>query len=543
MAVSQRTELLSRINSLTLAATDLVAGLTDLTARVAAALPPEPLCEPIHVTHLGTRYTARPPLECATNDFREVVVPMAGGIAHPTLRVIWDVYGVDRISATIENCLDVAGATTIEYSLEVPGRNAEWIKHYYMTRYRQWVKGGIALRPISEYHHSLLPDYPATLPLDMAMPKVDPARDRYPYGGSVDPYMPNHGGRPELSPYPLATARYCGVGDLAASYRMFHDADLSGSWPIHLRRADGTRRTFAEDSQYWIDHQRAKAPHRPLGNPLVDTPYLKFGPTEPERMSPLVPDNAHQPSLCYVPYLLTGDRYYLDELLDWAYFSLWRSTPKDRTDMGRVIPSNETRGAGWVLRNMVDVVSVLPADDPYRAELRGIVQHNLDWLDAWTAEKPHPLGVAWIDTQPPQKTEGNDRYWVALQQQAHLAWAVDHAHKRGFTGGTDWRDQFCRFWARLAKEWTDDCCPDRLAIGDKLSDGSMRPYITLEQAREATFRQDYWRRPLKSNGPQCRLCLQIAAANGVSGAAESLAWLEQQIAATLTTTDAGWFLA
>src|SRR6185437_5510990 len=45
--------------------------------------------------------------------------------------------------------------------------------------------------------------------------------------------------------------------------------------------------------------------------------------------SALLPDNAHQPSLAFVPYLLTGDRYYAEEMAFWANYGMVRTYPGD----------------------------------------------------------------------------------------------------------------------------------------------------------------------------------------------------------------------
>ena len=39
-------------------------------------------------------------------------------------------------------------------------------------------------------------------------------------------------------------------------------------------------------------------------------------------------DNAHQPSIAYVPYLLTGDRYYAEEMAFWANYAMMKTSPE-----------------------------------------------------------------------------------------------------------------------------------------------------------------------------------------------------------------------
>ena len=41
--------------------------------------------------------------------------------------------------------------------------------------------------------------------------------------------------------------------------------------------------------------------------------------------TPWTLDRAHQPSLAYIPYLMTGDLYYLEEMHFWASYDLGAS--------------------------------------------------------------------------------------------------------------------------------------------------------------------------------------------------------------------------
>src|SRR5262249_30224944 len=137
-------------------------------------------------------------------------------------------------------------------------------------------------------------------------------------GADMDHYMPDHGGRAELAPYPDWVAKYVVHENPAEKDYMLINGDLAGSWPVHVREpSDGSMINIDQRPNYWLD-PRAQPGNKPAGTPIPDPPYVNFGPTDPVNMSPLVPDNAHAPSLAYVPYLVTGDRYYLDEMKFWA---------------------------------------------------------------------------------------------------------------------------------------------------------------------------------------------------------------------------------
>src|SRR3954471_5859827 len=86
---------------------------------------------------------------------RSVVSPIssADGRAHPFLRVNFDtrVYsdGTSRVDMSVENVLDIAGATTVTYNvvMTVNGQTVfsqAAVQHYYLTRWRKVVSVGAA---------------------------------------------------------------------------------------------------------------------------------------------------------------------------------------------------------------------------------------------------------------------------------------------------------------------------------------------------------------------------------------------------------------
>ena len=76
------------------------------------------------------------------------------------------------------------------------------------------------------------------------------------------------------------------------------------------------------------------------------------------------------------------------------------------------------------------------------------MQTNLAWLDRHAQNNAGPLGIAWFGPQGRGhaiKDPAGAHWWVQPWQQNFLAWAVDHANRQGFAGGTTYRDQVARF--------------------------------------------------------------------------------------------------
>ena len=149
--------------------------------------------------------------------------------------------------------------------------------------------------------------------------------------------------------------------------------------------------------------------------------------------SPLLPDNAHQPSIAYAPYLLTGDRYYAEEMAFWANYGMVRTYPGDgiRGSQG-ILENNETRGFGWALRNMADAAAYYPQSSPMRAYLAQKVANNLAWLDQYAEDQnplTNPFQILWINRRP----DGGQ--FISMWEQTYLAYAIDRANAQGFAGG------------------------------------------------------------------------------------------------------------
>ncbi len=231
----------------------------------------------------------------------------------------------------------------------------------------------------------------------------------------------------------------------------------------------------------------------------------------------LTPDNDHQPSLAYIPYLLTGRRYYADELAFWANYVLLATNGDSRLHYGYLF-ANETRGIAWGLRNLTDAAAYLPENiayfedpEPTKLYLIDKVYNNLAWFDGFAQDpgNPHPvLGVAWHrldDNHVPEGTPDPPPFhWNILWQHNYVAWAIDHGNKQGFTGGLDWRNQLGPFQVNYLRDTrlvpgyelqcerkTRDCvvrdgaAPYRLRLGEYLS--HQPPIIDWVDDRIETF--------------------------------------------------------
>src|SRR5262249_33020865 len=151
--------------------------------------------------------------------------------------------GTSRVDIAVENIFDVPGATAVTYDVEICiGEKTvfrqEKVTHHYLTRWRKvFASAAIIAGVIPDF----APYYRANaLPRYLALVAKIPALPRGPefeilQKGHLNAYMPEHGGRPELAPYPDWAARYLIHRDPVQGRYVLAHGDLAGSWPVHIR--------------------------------------------------------------------------------------------------------------------------------------------------------------------------------------------------------------------------------------------------------------------------------------------------------------------
>ena len=119
--------------------------------------------------------------------------------------------------------------------------------------------------------------------------------------------MSQVGGRGDLGIMPIWNARYLASQNEQAEKTMLANADAAGSIPWHYRdEATGDYLRIDQHPNLWMDGR---------------TNWPQFGDDGLTNGFPdgkaagWAFDTAHQPALSYLPYLVTGSQYYLDELM------------------------------------------------------------------------------------------------------------------------------------------------------------------------------------------------------------------------------------
>lgn len=196
--------------------------------------------------------------------------------------------------------------------------------------------------------------------------------------GLANPYMPSTGGRDDIGLLPAWGATYLLSMDKRARDVTMGTADLAGSWSIHYRDQNTDRPVSLADYPYMTLLGQRTDTVNPATKKQEAFPLCA---TTTACTSPYSPDASHQPAFAYLPYLVSGDHYYLEELQFWAAYVSFMSNPHYREFGKGLVKPDQVRGQAWSLRTIGEAAYISPDTDPLKQQFASIVNHNLDWYN------------------------------------------------------------------------------------------------------------------------------------------------------------------
>lgn len=361
------------------------------------------------------------------------------------LQIVFDVFTPVRGPARVDVAfhLDRIGTRrndvqTYDVELLVDGKTAyraQEVRHYPFSNWHTvlWTDSGQALRIVPDLDMlrtaAATPRYVDNVPINPKL--LDEIRRAGREGASkplgrglVSRNMPGTGGRMDIGPLPTWAVVDLLHGSEATRRALLASADAAGSIPWHLRDGDGRPLTIDDHPRLWLDLRGGEVP-----GVLPDAFDLEF---EGWRI-----DDAHQPLLTYLPYLLTGSQYYRDELAQQAAFVLLSYDPGFRgEEQGLIIGRNgeawqQVRGLAWSLRTLATAAYALPSDDPLQAYFDSKLRANLAKLVELYVEERKLKSAGEIEGWMPGAYSPEDM--TAPWQQAFLATVLNWANDMGYT--------------------------------------------------------------------------------------------------------------
>ncbi|WP_238530097.1 hypothetical protein [Alicycliphilus denitrificans] len=181
----------------------------------------------------------------------------------------------------------------------------------------------------------------------------------------LTPAFGTTGGRPEIGPVPQWTAMYLISQDDRMKEVMLAHADAAGSVPIHYRD---------DSSNLPLDLDRFPNVSTWLGSSQPALPTVVNGTTIWQ------PDTAHQASYAYVPYLVTGDAFFQDELMYWAAWNLTAMNPAYRGAGQGLLWEDQVRGQAWTMRALGEASRIIPDTHAMKAYFQRRLSNSLEWF-------------------------------------------------------------------------------------------------------------------------------------------------------------------
>jgi Ca2+-binding RTX toxin-like protein len=241
----------------------------------------------------------------------------------------------------------------------------------------------------------------------------------------VTTYMPMVGGRADLGITTLSNSAWLISQDARAAAHALGQAEAATgiTWQF-WDQANGTWLNTDNYPRLWVDARGG------TGRPGDPTSTGLTQQRESSATTGWTPEKAHQPELSFVPYVMTGERWILDNLNAQAAWNLTETWPFPRQDGVGLLADSlnviQVRSVAWGLRQIENALWAAPEGSSERLFLEGVSDRNWSWLVSkipeWTALQGEAHGYLPIEPE-----YGS----VAPWQQDYFASTVISAASRG----------------------------------------------------------------------------------------------------------------
>ncbi|MBT8116651.1 MAG: thrombospondin type 3 repeat-containing protein, partial [Gammaproteobacteria bacterium] len=297
-------------------------------------------------------------------------VRRADGTEHPRLAAYFHVrayagYDRVRVDVVIENgWAFVAGASDQSYNIDVRLNGAsvyqQNINHYNHARWHRQFWAG--QQPNAYVRHDVdylqatgaIPSYIDLTPSEGYLNGLSQTSTPMDNGELTDSFG-DTGAQPQIGPLPRWTSTYAVSGDRRAYRNMLANDDSAGTYAAHYRDKQTGRPVSI------VDHPNATLQDNSVPQGSSSNPYTL--------------DQAHQPSVGFLSYVVTGDYFYLEETQFWTSWNLlWTNSGYRGYEKG--IFTVQVRGQAWALRNLGQAAYITPDDSPLKAHYASHIHHN-----------------------------------------------------------------------------------------------------------------------------------------------------------------------
>lgn len=185
------------------------------------------------------------------------------------------------------------------------------------------------------------------------------------------------GGRIEIGLIPGWGSMYLLSMDRRAKLITTEMGKLGGSWGTHYRDKTTGRPLTVGDYPYVSNRGTSGETINPATGKTEALPACTATCSNPR----VIGDSAHEPAFAYLSYLVTGDYFYLEELIFQSMWNIINMPVSYRQQAKGLVYREQVRGMAWILRDLADAAYLLPDDDPAKSHLLSMLQANLEDLN------------------------------------------------------------------------------------------------------------------------------------------------------------------
>ena len=428
----------------------------------------------------------------------------SNGVAHPHLTARFAIRWYDaikkaRVDVTVENAWAYEpNPQNFTYDAEVVVRgevmySKPGLTHFSHSRWRKmfWWGGNASQAHVKHNTAYLiaskaLPNYDKSV----VIPEATLAGLKSKWTGTLtEPmgiglatgYMPGTGGRDDLGLLPGWAATYLLSMDARAKEVTLGTAELAGSWSAHYRDKKTDRPVSLIDYPYMTIKGRSTDTKNPATKQYEAFPLCATGAT---CNSPYSHDTSHQPAFAYLPYLVSGDYYYLEEMQFWAMYNVFQTNPGYRSNIKGLLHREQVRGQAWSMRTLAEAAYITPDDDRLKEHFTRVLASNLDWYNATYTDNAAANVFGVLDMG--SAVVYNSGRGIGPWQDDFFTSAIGHAAELGFSGA----QKLLRWKAKAPLlRMTDPgmCWIDASLYSMNIRDTSASPlYTTVAQAWKAS---------------------------------------------------------
>ena len=220
--------------------------------------------------------------------------------------------------------------------------------------------------------------------------------------GLWQPSMPTTGGRLDIGLNPSWNVSALLSGDYRDREIMLGQAELAGWWKRHIREGDPAKANLGRTIHCHTRGTYGYLDSRFPGDTADAITIIDIGAANAWQS-----DIAHHPDPFSIPYLLTGDPFFLDSLEMWqGANSLWGNPGYRNYAHMTCYGDGQPRAMGWMYRTLFNAAALLPDADPLKAVFEQMVdeaiakdegQRHIN-TTAFAGNAQHVFGAAPIGT-------------------------------------------------------------------------------------------------------------------------------------------------